>query len=259
MDLKSLIAVGLSPQQAEAYALLIEKGDLKPPLLAKELGLTRTNAYKILDKLTELGLAEKVEAGKKLIYSPANPIALADLASQFRAQATAREEAAGTVMQTLLRKYYAHTETLKFESVAGRKAVAELYRKQIIIGEDLYFIRTNSDIPGLGFETMHDIRTAPARYGIKRHGILSAPETGTVNNKSHHRSNLDVTYAESGQYTAPVEWSATNSSLLIVIYASEPQAILIADPLVGTAFIQVWQMLSSLLQGLPTHKKLVKA
>jgi sugar-specific transcriptional regulator TrmB len=44
MDINSLITIGLSPQQAEAYALLIEHGELRPAQAAKDLNLTRTNA-----------------------------------------------------------------------------------------------------------------------------------------------------------------------------------------------------------------------
>ena len=255
MDTKSLTAVGLSPLQAEAYALLIEHGELKPPVAARQLKLTRTNAYKVLDKLVELKLARKTEDGKKLTYSPTHPMALADLASQYRAEATAREEAANTAMQSLLRQYYMHSDTPGTQTASGPKAVADLYRTQIALREDLYFIRTTADIPSMGFDTMHELRTAPSRHGNQRHGILSVRESDTTNPEAHNRSNLEVTWLERGKYTTPVEWSATESSLLMVIYGEEPQAILITNPLVGAAFIQIWQLLSSFIQAQPTHKQ----
>jgi hypothetical protein len=245
MDIESLQAVGLTAQQAEVYALLIEHGELKPTVVATKLQLSRTNAYKILDKLVELKLVKKAEQGKTLAYSPANPLALADLTSQYRAEATAREEAASTIMQTMLQKFYQHTDAPDAETAVGQKAVADLYRKQIALREELYFIRTTADIPSMGFDVMHELRVAPGQHGVKRNGILSVPENGITNPKQHERSNLDVIWLERGRYTAAVEWSATDSSLLIVMYGQEPQAILITNPLVGGAFMQLWQLISS--------------
>lgn len=74
MDTSKLLAIGLSEHQAQAYALLIEKGELSPADAAIKLGLSRTNAYKVLDKLVETGVALKKEVRKKVVYAPDNPL-----------------------------------------------------------------------------------------------------------------------------------------------------------------------------------------
>lgn len=259
MDFSKLEAIGLTPSQATAYALLIEKGELKPTEAAKHLNLSRTNAYKLFDKLVELQLAVKVEVGKTLTYKSANPIALASLVAEYRAEATAREEAAHQIMSSLLEQYYEHASLPSVEVVNGPKAVAELYRKQIKLNEDLHFIRTRSDIPSMGFETMHELRTAPSRHGLKRYGILNVKdETSNVNNVAHRRSGLEVTWVEEANYNAPVEWSVTRSSLLICSYANEPQGVLIVDRVIAGAFLQLWQLLNSLLTPRTINKTLNK-
>src|SRR4051812_44155873 len=110
MDTSSLVAAGLTAIQAEVYARLLEHGSISPPLLAKELKLTRTNAYKILDKLVELELARKEERNKKLVYVPDNPLGLTNLVAEQRNIAPAREEAVKRVMSDLLKQYHQHTE-----------------------------------------------------------------------------------------------------------------------------------------------------
>lgn len=80
-------------------------------------------------------------------------------------------------------------------------------------------------------------------------------KTTVINRDSHKRSNLEITWVDDTQYNAPVEWSVTESSLLIVLYATEPHAILITDKIVAGAFMQLWQMLSTLLCQQPTHQK----
>lgn len=256
MDLKSLSAIGLTKLQAQAYALLIEHGSLKPPEAATYLDTTRTNAYKLFDKLVELNIAIKKESGKKITYLPANPMTLANLAANYRSEAVAREEAVNSIMHNLLDKYYEHSDRPQVEVVSGRKEVAAAYRKQINLKEDLYFIHTKADVPLMGFDTMHDIRVMPSRYGKRRKGILTANDKTKVNYAQHKRSNLDITWIEDEFYNAPVEWSVTKSSLLIVLYATEPHAVLIVDRVVAMAFMQVWQILNSLLQDREIHQSL---
>lgn len=258
MDTDKLVAVGLTAPQAEVYALLMQKGQLTPPAVVQKLKLTRTNAYKILDKLVELGLASKADERKKFVYRPTNPSFLAALAQDYRAQATAREEAAHSIMQDLLSTYYEHSSKPGVEQFTGKNDVFEAYQRQIALQEDIYFVRTNADIPAMGFDTMREIRVAPARYGVRRYGILgSAGEV--VNNSQHERSNLTPTYVDRTAYTAPVEWSVTASSLLIVSYESEPQAVLITDKTIAFAFKQLWQLLNTYLQAEPFHQRLAKS
>lgn len=258
MDTTKLVATGLTRLQAQAYALLIEKGQTSPPQAAASLNISRTNAYKLLDKLVELKLASKREDGKKLVYSADNPLALTNVTAQYRAEATAREEAASSIMQDLLARYYEHTDKPTTTVVSGQKEVAQLYRKQLSQREDVYFLHTPADVPMMSFDAMHEIRIIPAQHGNQRKAIMAAPENGIINQRNHSRSNLEITWAKKGLYTAPVEWSVTNSSLLIVIYGSEPHAILIADKLVAGAFMQVWNLLDLLLQQQPTHKEISK-
>lgn len=260
MDAQALIAIGLTPMQAEAYVLLIEHGTIKPPDAATLLKTTRTNAYKVLDKLVELQLATKVpnDKGKKNLYAATNPLSLTTLTRQYRAEATAREEAVSNIMHELLAKYHTHADKPQATVVTGRKEVAEAYRKQLSLNENIFFVHTRADIPMMGFDTMHQIRVTPARNGKKRQAIMTAKgkDHGPINYEQHRRSNLEITWALDADYNAPVEWSVTESSLLIVLYATEPHAIFIADKVVAGAFLQLWKLLSSLLQKQPLHQAL---
>src|ERR1035438_6912462 len=165
MELNQLVATGLTKTQATAYALLIENGELTPPEAATKLKLSRTNAYKLLDKLVELNLAVK-SSSNKASYQISNPIALAKLASNLRAKATSRENAISSVMKDLITQYYQHTEQPGIEVVSGKNDVTNAFRNQINLGEDIYFIRSLADITSMDFDTMHEIRTKPSRHGL---------------------------------------------------------------------------------------------
>ena len=66
--IEQLQAIGLSKLQATAYVYLLDfVNGRRPAQIAKDLSLTRTNAYKILDSLHEIRLVRKSDASKKLI------------------------------------------------------------------------------------------------------------------------------------------------------------------------------------------------
>lgn len=259
MNINSLIATGLSHQQAEAYALILEHGSLRPPQLASLMKLSRTNAYKIADKLIELGLIEKNDSNKKISYRLTNPLAFASISAEYRAQAVSRDEAVKNVLADVLANYYKHTASIHSESVAGNQKVAELYHKQLALKEDVCFIHTKNDVPFMGFDTMHAIRTTPALQGNKRESIMFVNKNRPINTnkETHKRSMMDVTWADDSFYNSPVEWSVTKTSLLIVSYSKIPQAILVIDPIIASSFMQLFSLLQKLLQTQELHKSLL--
>ena len=252
MNLDNLIATGLTKPQASAYALLIEKGKVSPPEAANKLSLTRTNAYKLFGKLVELGLAEKSKE-QKGFYQISNPTALTALAANLRDEATARENAIGSVMKDIVTKYYAHNEQPDVQVVSGRDQVANAFRNQTSLGEDIYFIRSKADITSMGFDTMHEIRVKPSRHGLNRYGILPDGNKGPINYESHKRSNLNITWVKKEDYNMPVEWSVTKSSLLIVLFGTEPHSITINNPIIASSFLQLWHVMSNLLKAMPYY------
>lgn len=255
VELNQLIATGLTKTQALAYALLIEKGSVSPPQAATELKLTRTNAYKLFDKLAELGLAEKSKETKG-IYEISNPTALINMAADLRSKATSREHAINAVMKDIVTKYYSHNEQPDIEVVSGKDKVGNAFRSQISLMEDIYFIRSRADITSMGFDNLHEIRVKPSRHGLKRFGILPDGTKGSPNYDGYKRANLEATWVKSEDYNAPVEWSVTKSSLLIILYGTEPHALTISNPLIAGSFLQLWHLMDSLLKSMPYYSSL---
>lgn len=256
MDISKLVATGLTTPQAEAYALLLQHGSLTPPQTATKLRLSRTNAYKLLDKLVDIGLAKKDETSKKATYLPDNPMALSNLVIDQRSKAAKQEEAVRQIMSDLLATYHTHTEQPSVELVSGRDNVVNAYRKQIALLQPIYFVRSSADIAGLGYETMHEIRITPGRHGVKRYAIAPDVDRPGGTKPGDTRSNLDRTWMRKEDYTGAVEWSISGSTLLIVIFGSEPHAITIDSPLVTEAFLQLWKLLDSCLKAMPYYKTL---
>ena len=66
----NLSAAGLNETEANVYQTLLSKKLWKPSDLAKSVGETRTNIYKILDRLVELGLASRLKQRNSLNQIP---------------------------------------------------------------------------------------------------------------------------------------------------------------------------------------------
>jgi predicted transcriptional regulator len=254
--LEDLIATGLTQHQAAAYALLLEHGALTPPALAKQLKLTRTNAYKLLETMEDLGIATRSEEHNKIIYEPGNPMALSNLVAEQRNIASAREDAVKQALNSLLTKFHKHSEEPDVSVVSGHDAVVAAYRRQIHEQQEIFFIRSRADIATMGFEAMHVVRTEPARHGQKRHGITPDLSTGTTQSKGDARSSLERTWVRQEDYTAPVEWSVSGSSLLIIMFGAVPHAVTIQSPIIANAFEQLWKLLDTCLRSMPYYKTL---
>ena len=248
MNIQDLESIGLSPQQAQAYSYVVCRSTTKPAEMARALQLTRTNAYKILDSLVELRIVRKNDKATTLTYSAENPVALATLTAKYRAEAMAREEKTNSIMKDLLATFSKHTNKPGVEIFVGKQEVADAYRKQANLKEDVLFIHTKSDVPMMGYDIMHELRMLPSRHERERNAIMAFPDNGVTNQNLHDNSNLKVHWIASGKYSEPVEWSATESSLLIATYAQEPQAVLIMDPVIAAAFTQLWRLLSQNLE-----------
>lgn len=256
VNTEHLVAAGLNAAQAEAYVLLLEQGRVTPPEAAKELQITRTNAYKVLDRLTELHLAKREEVNKKFIYEPANPTALSNLVSEQRNIANIREEAVKNVIGDLLEKYHSNMEQPDVQTVSGKQAVIDAYKNHIAELEPIYLIRSSNDLPVMGFDTMHQIRAYPAQHGIDRYGITPDMSAGAGSPERDARTNFHRTWTRQEDYNAPVEWSVSGSSLLIVLFGKEPYAVTITNPLIADAFRQIWQMLDTMLHAMPYYDDL---
>ncbi|MCA1807843.1 MAG: hypothetical protein LC687_08370, partial [Actinobacteria bacterium] len=171
-----------------------------------------------------------------------------------------REAALNGVMQKLLEKYKDHSDKPNVEIVSGKDEVVGLFKRQIALREDISFIHTKSDIPMMGYDTMHMLRVEPSLSGIKRDVIISEPhkKDSVINYDTHKKYSLNPTWIEKGLYTSPVEWSITESSVLIIIYDKALSAIYISDELVAESLLQLFTILKNLLEQKPTHKRLAQ-
>ena len=248
-----LVRAGLTDTQASVYLFLLEHGEAAPPAIATALHLTRSNAYKILERLEEIGFAFKTEADKKFAYTPADPTALASLVAEERNRVVALEQTVNEVMQQLRAKYRTSTASIRITTGRGKLAIVSAYEEQAAQKQPIYFIKSRADIPFMGYETMDRLRKLPAKQGTKRFGITPDGAEAPVNPKIDEHSNLVRNWIPAEDYTASLEWSVSGNELLITIFEGEGRTIRIQDAAVADAFRQIWKIIDKNVSAQPSH------
>lgn len=238
-----LIQAGLSEAEAAAYLFLLEHGTAAPPAVAAGCGLTRTNAYKVLDSLQSVGLVSQAEQHKKIVYTAADPAALATLVAQERNRVIALEQSVKTAMSQLRAKYRRSSGTTSTLAHGhGSQAIVEAYTDQAKRAAPIYFIKSRADVPFMGFETMHKMRYLAAEHGIERFGITPDVAENPITPNADVRTNLTRTLIPADAYTAPVEWTVSGDELRIIKFEGDGEAISVRDPAIADSFREIWQL-----------------
>jgi sugar-specific transcriptional regulator TrmB len=253
-----LIEIGLNEPQAQVYRYLLENGATTPPALAKQVKLTRSNTYKVLEQLIEKGLVSRNETNKKLVYQAEDPIVLASVVAEERNRVMQLESNIKTALTQLRDVYQKSGGPSAVQVLSGKEAVVSLYKHQSELKEPIYFIKSRSDIPFMGYETMDSIRNLAVKYDTPRYGLVPDAPEAAINPKIDESSNLQKTWIDDQAYTAPVEWAVSGDELLLVSFSDKPAGIRIVDPVIAEAFRQLWHVMDKSLRANPEYKNLPK-
>jgi predicted transcriptional regulator len=257
-----LIDIGLTRSQARAYIALTLNGSLSPPELAQKTGETRTNAYTILDRLVDLGLAKKEDKGKKLRYRVENPVALESLVKKARDDVLHREKLVKDSMPTLLNFFYTYSEQPGVRFFQGKDGIEEIYKDQLRTGKPLRIIRSWKDRDFFGKGIFNVWRKRPAMRGIQT--IMLSPDVPDANNDPELDRKLlwTRTWMKAEDYSAPVEWDIYGDKVSIISFGEEAIGMIIESPQIAESMRQLFTIMerglraSSDYDDLPKHGRL---
>lgn len=256
MKNQALRQLGLSNHQIKVYGYLLKHGPTPPPLLPEKLDLTRSNAYKVLDQLIEMGLVSRLELKKKLHYKAEDPIALMSLVAEQRNRAIALEKTVKEALKYLRADYQKSRADTEVQTYQGEVAIKMLYEHQAKLAKPIYFVKSRADVAGLGFESMDYIRRLPAKFHSLRYGITPDSTEAPINPAIDKASNLIRTWMASEDYTSPVEWTVSGDELMVVNFGDKPSAVRIKNPVVAESFRQLWQAFDKALRSQPHYRRL---
>lgn len=142
----ALSLAGLSSDQAEVYEALLKQGSVRAGQLPRRLGISRPQAYKILDDLINLGLATKEESpGKPAKFVPVHPFALQALLRKQQEQLDIAKYTVQGVMTSLISDYTNSSHVPGIRVIPDLDGIKELYGDVIGEKNDICLIRSTMD------------------------------------------------------------------------------------------------------------------
>jgi len=110
---EQLTTIGLTEKESRVYLAALTSGPTTVVALAEETGIKRPTVYVAIKSLTERGLMESRQNGKRTAFVAASPKRIAALLEEERrANATRRK-----ILDTILPELLAFTREMKLETV----------------------------------------------------------------------------------------------------------------------------------------------
>ncbi len=251
----NLTAAGLTETEATCYQALLEKSEWKPAELAEFVHETRTNCYKILDKLVALNLATRFDKDKKLHYRAASPTRLVELAHENRAAREQAEKELELHAQSLMNAYFKSQEQPGVRYFQGKDGIGTIFKEIAKSKTEVVFMNTKSGLHFYNHKIIHDFRMLAPLAGVSRRALSEDMAEAPKDYKTTDPLVLlQRTWYAQGDYTAPVEWGVYDDKLYVISYGQEAIGIVIESPQITTAFRQVFNMLDRGQRALPDYQ-----
>jgi sugar-specific transcriptional regulator TrmB len=240
MDIHTLEDVGLTNPQARAYLSLVEDGGTNAPIIATRIGESRTNAYKVLDKLCELGLATKDQQGKRVRYFPASPTALERLVQEQASRLTQRERKLKAAMPQMLEYFLARSEQPSIRYFQGKEGMRQIFSDMLGTGKTLYLVRSPEDVRFYDEDFFAEIRKKRRLLGTKTVGLTPDVPSANHDPEVDFKNKFIRTWIPADAYTANVEWNISGDKVALISYGKEAMGIIIESPQIAESFRQIF-------------------
>lgn len=237
--------IGLTDNQSAAYLCLITSGAMSPPQVAKKLSITRTNAYKVLDALTELHLATKIEEHKKIMYRADNPAHLDTLLKKQRDEVLQREATFKASLPNLLNHYFSHATQPGVRHFEGSQGIKQILGDILRTGQPLYLIRSTADVHFFDQKFFADYRRKRANQGIPTEALTVYSESAVQDPVIDKLNKFQRTWLPKNSYTAPVEWNIYGDKVAAISYDTEAMGLIIDSPQIAESMRQIFKLMQA--------------
>ncbi len=253
----NLEAAGLNTLEAKCYMALLDAESVKPSELAKIVNLSRTNCYKILDKLSAYNLVERIKNKGTLHYRAAHPSRLLQLAHEKKQEQIRAEQELEVHVQTLLSSYAKTHEQPGVRYFTGKEEIKDIFVDQVKTGKPIHFIHTIAGIDFYTYEQMHVLRMMAVNAGLPRFALTPDTKLAHANYKEADKhALLTRTWMEENDYTAPVEWGVYGDKTYIISYGEEAMGMTIESTEIAASFRQLFRMLDRGQRSQPWYQEL---
>jgi|TARA_B100001245_G_scaffold29388_1_gene19029 predicted transcriptional regulator len=254
---------GLTDAEAHVYALLVKNSPSTPPALAEMSGESRTNTYKLLDTLEEMGLVARDESQKKLRYWANNPSHLLDQLKKQRSDVEAAERRFQQSLPLLVEEYFKYSEQPAIRYFHGVDGVKKIYKDQLKTGQPITQIFSPALIDIMGKQNAHLLRNEFPKHDISQHVFFgdAAPyvksdEPSMTVAESDKIMKMTRTWLDENDLKQPVEWTVYGDKLSIVSLGNELIGMIIESPQIAASFREILALLDRKVRNEPGYEQL---
>lgn len=235
-------AAGLNDTETKVYKALLTRKEWLPSELAQNVTETRTNIYKLLERLADMRLAERVETQKKLRYRALNPARLLELAREKRRQHDQAEAELEVAAQGLVHDYITTYEQPAIKYFQGKDEIKKIFIDMFETGESLRLLRSPADITYYDPEFFDALKARRAHRGIKTIALTPDVPSAVHDAEDDARNLILRTWLPERAYTAPVEWNISGDKVALISYGQEALGMVIESPQIAESFRQLFAL-----------------
>lgn len=239
MDIKLLEDIGLTKIQARTYLELIKSSRGSAPSIASLTNESRTNTYKVLDRLCQLGLATKDSMGKKNQYYPTSPAALERLIQSQAAAVSLRERKLHAALPSMLDFFFAHSERPSIRYFQGKEGLRQIFGDMLKTGKTIHLLRSPADVSFYDEAFFADFRKRRAKLNIKTYALTPNVPSAVHDQAMDLKNKFFRTWLPPDMYTASVEWDVYGNKVALISYGEEAVGIIIESAQIAESFRQV--------------------
>lgn len=233
--------LGLSPNEAKIYEMLLVKGESKAIDLVPESGLGRGNVYNVLTTLKKKGLVLEGE-GKKTLFTAANPETLRTLAKSQILSAEDLYSRFESTLPDLKSLFQLITNKPAFRVFEGVEGMKEIYLETLRAKEPIYAL-VGPDAPEPSLYKWLTTTYVKKRLAEGIHAYVLASGTGEQTEEYKKKSAAElrtVVSLNSSVYPFKGEVDVFGNSVAFISYgANELIGFIIESPALATTLRSV--------------------
>ena len=151
-------------------------------------------------------------------------------------------------LSSLLDIFYANNEMPGARTLEGIEGIKEVYRDNLRVGKDLYFIHTENEHSLGDDETdsfMREYRDKRPLLGIHTYALTPATKERLkrFSNARDAAINFHRTWIPESDYTAPVEIQAYGDKVALIAFGETQMATIITSPVIAEAMRQILKIM----------------
>ena len=226
---EQLSRIGLTKTETKIYLALLDLGKSQPGVLSRRTGVHRRSIYDVLDRLIEKGLASYILENGKRFYIASDPKRIQEIIGEH-------QDLLNQVLPQLEAKFHhskGKQETLFFR---GKEGIKTIFEDQIKEGKDVFIINASH----LAKEQLRFYISHYTDKRVKKKIKLYAIYAGTPHQKQVPLA--EIRYLPES-FSSLVSTNVYGNKAAIILWLTDPVAILIKQPDIAMAFKQYFDLL----------------